>query len=1046
MRPLHLTIEGLRSFRTPPGQDGDAGPRKPTIDFTGRDHVAIIGDTGAGKSSILEAITYALYGQTTFTAQGNQELMNDSSMHLRVVLRFRVSGETWEVTRALKRDSHGKVWPAGAQLRRIGERDETIEQVQQVKPVNERIKKLLGLDSDAFLRTVVLPQGRFARLLVEDKPSERSAILRQVWRTDELEAAGELAGEARREIETLLNELEREASKYPDDPASHLEQLRETLAAARRLAAAASQEERAASKAREVLLAAEKAGRAASEVIERLRDLDPEQDAGRLAPIAAIERQLAEEERTLKERQAHLEDALAGIPTDDGPTSDAVTAALTTLQSLTALAKDGEEAAAALRTSMKDASTKRTEAQRAAESAAAAEKHHAEHAAQRPPLDEAARTAREHRAAVEQRHSRCAELAAELDLIRKQLDALRTEETECAQGLESAREAERRAAGEAASADEQLAVARRAESAAAAAHDLHPGDACPICRRDLPAEWKAPDGTKLTEAQQVAKAAHAAAREANGSVTALDAERRSIQRRIADTGAGLGASETRFRDARRELVREVELAADAPLPALDALIAPLETARDETAGRLAEHDRVAQELQKNAAGQDKAAGVAQEAASNAQALVERNRRTAEEALERLGTAIRTIPQPFRPGLDLPADVADLHTVDTQPFGERAKSAQKRAQVLETRRQERDRLRRGIDAVRETQSALESRRANEVDAPVERLIRDLNGHRDVLVDSVSRLGFDTKVPVAVSARDAAALESHIGKLARAATETSRAAERHSREASDKSETASAALAASGERLDADIDIHDPDAVVEATRAKAEDARFRERRARESAEHFAAIVDDVRHLRALLQEAQDKERALGDLEDALKPGAFLKWLTLRRSRRLLVHASRMLGQMSAGKYAFVDPGDADEQWRVLDRDSGQDRSPASLSGGEQFIASLSLALGMVEMMARSGGRLESLFLDEGFGSLDRNNLDAAVQALETVAVGGRMVGVISHVRAVAEQTDHVLAVTRGATGSRAEWLTSRQRQRLSESDTVLEAASALAGLLE
>ena len=103
-------------------------------------------------------------------------------------------------------------------------------------------------------------------------------------------------------------------------------------------------------------------------------------------------------------------------------------------------------------------------------------------------------------------------------------------------------------------------------------------------------------------------------------------------------------------------------------------------------------------------------------------------------------------------------------------------------------------------------------------------------------------------------------------------------------------------------------------------------------------------------------------------------------------------------------------------------------------------------MVEMMARSGGRLESLFLDEGFGSLDRNNLDAAVEALGAVAAKGRMVAVISHVRAVAEQIDHVLAVTRGPAGSRAEWLTPRQRQRLSESDTGLEAASALAGLLE
>ena len=1046
MRPIHLTIEGLRSFRTPPGQDGGSGLRKPTIDFTGRDHIAIVGDTGAGKSSILEAITYALYGQTTFTARANQELMNDTSMHLRVVLRFRVSAETWEVTRTLRRSGQRDVGQVRAVLRRIGDNDTTVEQVEQVRRVNERIQELLGLDSDAFLRTVVLPQGRFARLLVEDEPRDRSRILRQVWRTDELEAAGELAGAARRETETLRVQLEQAASEYPDDPASHLEQLRETLAAARQLAAAAAADEQAASNAREVLLAAEKAERTASEVIKRLRDLDPEQAAGRLAPISAIERQLAEEERTLKERQAHLEDALARIPTDDGPTSDAVTAALTTLQSLPVLVKAGEEAAGALRTSVEDASKKRTEAQRATESAAAAEKQHAEHAAKRPPLDEAARTAREHRTAVEQRHSRCAELGAELDLIRQQLDALREAETECAQGLESAREAERRAAGEAASADEHLAVARRTESAAAAAHDLHPGDACPICRRDLPAGWKAPDGTRLTEAQQVARAAHDAVREATGKVTVLDTERKGIQSRIVDGEVRLDAAETRFRGARQELAREVELDTDAPLPALDALIAPLEAARQETAERLAEHDRAAEELRKNTARQDKAAGVAREAASSAKALVEHHRRAAEDARDRLAAAIRTIPQPFRPALDLPPDVADLHTVNTQPFGERTKSAQERASVLETRRHERDRLRRRIDVVREARSALAARRADEVDAPVDGLIGDLNEHRDVLVDSVNRLGFDTNVPVAGSARDVAALQAHLNKLARTATEIYRAAERHSQEACEKSDAARAALAARGERLDADIDVHDPEAVVEATRAKAEDARFGERRARESAEHFAAIVDDVRRLRALLQEAQDRERALGDLEDALKPGAFLKWLTLRRSKRLLVHASRMLREMSGGKYAFVDPGDADEQWRVLDKDSGQARSPASLSGGEQFIASLSLALGMVEMMARSGGRLESLFLDEGFGSLDRNNLDAAVQALGTVAAGGRMVGVISHVRAVAEQIEHVLAVTRSPTGSNAEWLTSRQRRQLSESDTGLEAASAVAGLLE
>lgn len=206
MRPIHLAIEGLRSFRSPAA----------TIDFTARDHIAVVGDTGAGKSSILEAITYALYGQTTFTAHANQELMNDTSTHLRVVLRFRVSGETWEVARALRRDGQGRVGSPVAQLRRVGADGETVEQVEQVKPVNDRIRALIGLDSDAFLRTVILPQGRFARLLVEDRPTDRGRILRQVWRTDELEKAGALAGDARREAETLRIRLEQAAAAHPD--------------------------------------------------------------------------------------------------------------------------------------------------------------------------------------------------------------------------------------------------------------------------------------------------------------------------------------------------------------------------------------------------------------------------------------------------------------------------------------------------------------------------------------------------------------------------------------------------------------------------------------------------------------------------------------------------------------------------------------------------------------------------------------------------------------------------------------------------------------
>ena len=102
MRPVSLLIEGLRSFRAPV-----------SIDFKGRSHIAVVGDTGAGKSSILEAMMYALYGKATFGGS-NQELMNDTSTQLRVVLRFRVSGEEWEVARVVRRTNRGDVGAARA--------------------------------------------------------------------------------------------------------------------------------------------------------------------------------------------------------------------------------------------------------------------------------------------------------------------------------------------------------------------------------------------------------------------------------------------------------------------------------------------------------------------------------------------------------------------------------------------------------------------------------------------------------------------------------------------------------------------------------------------------------------------------------------------------------------------------------------------------------------------------------------------------------------------------------------------------------------------
>ena len=139
--------------------------------FEGRDHLAIIGDTGAGKSSILEAMTYALFGRTTFTGHANQEIMNDLADHMRVTLRFAVAGRTFEVTRALRRAGDRTVGAAKASLTEFAPDGTEKHKIEQVRQVDGRIQEALGLDAKAFLRTVVLPQGQFAQLLVGDDPT-----------------------------------------------------------------------------------------------------------------------------------------------------------------------------------------------------------------------------------------------------------------------------------------------------------------------------------------------------------------------------------------------------------------------------------------------------------------------------------------------------------------------------------------------------------------------------------------------------------------------------------------------------------------------------------------------------------------------------------------------------------------------------------------------------------------------------------------------------------------------------------------------------------
>jgi len=108
-------------------------------------------------------------------------------------------------------------------------------------------------------------------------------------------------------------------------------------------------------------------------------------------------------------------------------------------------------------------------------------------------------------------------------------------------------------------------------------------------------------------------------------------------------------------------------------------------------------------------------------------------------------------------------------------------------------------------------------------------------------------------------------------------------------------------------------------------------------------------------------------------------------------------------------------------VFDQYTGQERHVKTLSGGESFKASLSLALGLADVVQNYAGgvSLETMFIDEGFGTLDPESLDQAIEALMDIQSSGRLVGIISHVPELKERIDVRLEVMADQTGSRTEF---------------------------
>ncbi|GAA2508398.1 SMC family ATPase [Streptomyces gobitricini] len=1027
MRLHRLDITGFGPFGT-----------TQTVDFDTLSRAGLFllhGPTGAGKTSVLDAVCYALYGAVPGARQSpGTSLRSDhapAGTYTEVVLDLTVSGRRLEITRRpaqprpKKRGGGFTTEKAQSWLREYDAHSRTWKGLSRShQEIGEEVTQLLGMSRDQFCQVVLLPQGDFARFLRADAEA-RGKLLGRLFDTRRFAA-----------VEERLAELRRAAEQQVKDGDERL------LALAHRMAQAAGDaadgwpapEGRPGDPglAGAVLSWAAVARSGAREAL----------DVAESALAAAESRQAAarralDEERELAARQHRYEDARRRAAELDTRRAE----------------RDGWEA--------------RLERGRKAERVAG-------------PLSLRGDAEREHRAALAAYERAVAGLPPDLvDAGAEHLAALAGRLREDLGGLDAARRAERRA-GELVRERDELDRQARADEDALQDADM------------WLAGW---DGTRRALQDRVEAAQEAATRAEHLAGRLEPARRRLSAARRRDALAGeVHAASARLADAREQANAAHETWLDLRERRLRGIAAELAAALadgepcavcgspDHPAPARADADHVDRTT-------EDAAYAAHARAEEARSAAERDLAVAREALTAARAEVAAAPEHGD------RRVADDRAVDGPVAGGRAlddrvadgPAAVDRPSVagladevarLESAYAEARALAGGAHAAREELDRAEGehRRRLDVRQQAERRAAARTSRREALDREQATVDAElARVPGGAVAEHAASLEHRIVRLTEAA-EAVRTVEdtaRRLKEADDRladaafragfdtPAAAAAALLDDGahrdlqRRLDAwqaeaaavADRLREPETRTAAGRPPADPDRARaahaaaDRAARDADSALAAHRERCDELARLSRQAATEVRRLGPLREEYERVARLAGLTAgtsadnerkmrlesyvlaARLEQVAAAATARLARMSAGRYTLVH-SDARAGGKraglglhVVDAWTGRERDTATLSGGETFFASLALALGLADVVTDEAGgvRLDTLFIDEGFGSLDDQTLDEVLDVLDSLRERDRSVGIVSHVGDLRRRIPAQLEVVKERGGS-------------------------------
>jgi len=1019
MKPTKLTVTAFGPY---------AG--KESLDFRDlgdRSLFLIHGPTGAGKTALLDAICFALYGSTSGNERSGEQMRSDHAkpnVRTEVVFDFIIGDHRYRVLRRPKQErpranGNGTVTEqASATLwnrtEAASDAEEGIVLASSQSAVTQTIQLLTGFRCEQFRQVIMLPQGQFQRLLLSSS-IDREAILRVLFQTHRYQDIEVALKNAARLVEDDIKEqndrrdflLRQANAATPEDLAQQGRKLKSALAeSVARLPRLRTAKARAADR----LQTAEQTVRGIAErenahkalqvveaekdqIVEDRRTLASAERAAQLADVVSVlERRASEEERARLQRADATEKHQAALKaiSEAGvvlkqeqkrePLRDEARKSMLRLEAL-------EGKVNLLDTALAGVTSCENVVSRAVAAVEDAKKKVSE---QRRLLDGA--NARQEKAkAVALSLESCqarAEAARNTLAQRQRVERLASEiETEVATLREMERELKRAEAVQvsAMKALDRIVAAWIKGQAARLAQHLHEGEPCPVCgsqAHPAPARTqKAPPSdeavaearTALDDAKNQCSALREHLAGQREKVNGVNAER---QRLVVSLGPGAQTSMGKLArqvEATKRLLNEAQIARQ-QLESLDQEVKAAKSGVSDAELGFARTKLQFGQARTNLAG---ARATARERARG----VPRQFRTSDALVEAKTTTQRTLA-----ALQQNLEAA---TAAVTKAGQDAAAARARLEAA------RDALINAGHALRAQRSEFSKRRKkagfrNEDSYRLAvRSDREMTRLRDRIRGFESRLNAaKERVRIADEATGARS-RPDVTSLRRALEEAEKAVDGAIAE-----ETRSRTLLAQMETWLTDL---------------------------------TQVKDELRALNA----KYEVYGGLATVATGQNPSgiSFHRFVLGAMLDDVLWSASKRLETMSKNRYTLQRATDRVNRNRlvgldieVLDSYTGLPRAAATLSGGEQFLASLSMALGLADVVqAYAGGiHLDTIFVDEGFGSLDDETLERAYQALLTLQQNGRLVGVISHVGELKTRMDARLEVTPGAVGSTARFV--------------------------